>query len=132
MITNATTQELNEALEKINHRFDHNIIFRELKQISKNRRQFTIRVIDSKKAGHGRGNDHPNWTDRKGNPVKPRRLVSACWHVHGWLFEELINLNPLIFIKSRGQRIDKLGGNWEDYNVGSMIYPQAASDRCDC
>jgi hypothetical protein len=120
MTTNATIQELTQALNEVNKKFDGNIRFKTLDGINSKRNTFTLTVYDSKKPG-GRMGQHG------------RHIAAACWHVHGYLFEALLKINPDIFIISGGKlRIDKTGGNWIDRNIGSMVQPLYYSEACDC
>ena len=120
MKTNATMQELNLALIEVNKRFDNNIKFKSLEGVNRKRNTFTLTVYDSKKPG-GRMGQHG------------KHIVAACWHVHGYLFEALLKINPEIYIISGGSmRIDKTGGNWQDRNIGSNYQPLMYSDACDC
>jgi len=121
MKTNATIQELNEALKEVNKRFGNNITFKTLGKLTSKRNTFTLTVIDSHKPGHRRG-FHNN-----------RLVHAACWHVHGYFFEALLNINSDIYILSGNKlRIDKNGGNWIDQNIGSIMKPLYYSEACDC
>jgi hypothetical protein len=123
MLTNATRDELEKALTKVNAKYGGNVKWNREPEPEGRRFRFTLRVISSKGPGHSRGFGF------KGELGK--RLPSACWHVHGDLFDALL-ANDGVYIISRGNRIDKDGGNWEDFNVGSMMYPVNASEKCDC
>lgn len=61
-----------------------------------------------------------------------RHTVNACWHVHGDFFDALLDLNPEIVIKTLNRTIDKKGGNWHDWNIGSIMYPRFYSEACEC
>jgi len=119
MQTNATKNELEEALIAVNEMFEDNVIFKEIKQISKNRIQFTLRTKKSREKGsritHS-GRHHP----------------SACFHAHGFFFDALFTINENIFIKSGRKKITKDSGNWEDRNIGSIMIPYMHSDACNC
>lgn len=52
-----------------------------------------------------------------------RRLVSAFWHAHGYLFDEIFRLDQGVKIWSMGKQINVNEGNWEDRNVGSYYSP---------
>jgi hypothetical protein len=120
MKTNATIEQLNTALEQVNKQYDGNIAFRETKQLSKNRVKFTLTVRDTRGPGHRRG-------------FSGRLVKAACWHVHGHFFDKLIRMDPEIFVISGGnKRITSKGGNWQDWNIGSVISPLYFSQACDC
>lgn len=119
MITNANRNELEEALIAVNEMFEDNVIFKEIKQLSKNRIQFTLRTKKSRENGSRisySGRHHP----------------SLCWHGHGFFFDALFTINENIFVSSRGKKITKDAGNWEDANIGSMMIPLMHSDACEC
>ena|SRR3972149_2553692 len=132
MITNATVQELQSALVTVNEKtYGGNLIFNRLE--AKGRRvHFTLRVQDSHKLGARLSCPHLSWTTKKGNEYKQRHMVSACWHAHGHFFEALFEVNPEAWIKARGNKIDKNGGNWEDFDIGSVMYPAYMSELCEC
>jgi hypothetical protein len=48
-----------------------------------------------------------------------RNLACASWHAHGYLFEEIFNIEPRAVIYSCGKMITKDKGNWIDMNIGS-------------
>ena len=52
-----------------------------------------------------------------------RNLPKASWHAHGYIFEEIFELNPDAVIWSGGNKIDANEGNWQDRNVGSIYRP---------
>jgi hypothetical protein len=117
---NCTMEDMLTALVMVNRKYEGNILFRHLDHSGK-RLSFTLKVKDSKAPGHGRGHS--------GN-----RTASCCWHVHGHFFEELFNVRPeaVVYSSRTGKWITKDGGNWEDYQVGSMMSPKRASQACDC
>ena len=51
MITNATIQELETALEKVNKDYNNNLIFNRLEQKTKNRVSFTLKIKSTKQNG---------------------------------------------------------------------------------
>ena len=87
MITNATIDELEAALRKVNEKYEDNITFKTIGWKSKNRRTFTLTVVDSRGKGGRRG--------RQGQRVK-----AACWHVHGDFFDALFEINEDAFVNS--------------------------------
>lgn len=104
MTTNATINELHQALRLINLNYDGNISFETLKQVSSKRISFTLRaksgLIGARKSASG------------------RNMPKASWHVHGELFDTLFKINPTIFIISLGKKITITGGNWQDQKIG--------------
>jgi hypothetical protein len=128
-IVNVTEKDLKEALARINKKYENNIAFANFQQISKNRYNVTLRVKDSKKAGHRIA----CWAYVNG---KVRRLPYACWHVHGDFFDTLLDINPNAVIYALNRKIYKKGneviGNWEDWNIGSIMYPLYYSEACEC
>ena len=62
----------------------------------------------------------------------PARHKALCWHGHGDFFDMLIAVNENAVIKSAGRTIDKNGGNWQDWNVGSILNPVLFSQLCEC
>lgn len=44
------------------------------------------------------------------------------------MFDEIFKLEPDTVIYSGGKKITKYYGNWEDFNVGGLMFPLYASD----
>jgi hypothetical protein len=114
---NCTVQELQMALEIINHKYEGNIRFKRLD--GGKTPQFTL-TVNSSKAKGGRLGQHG------------RRIAAACWHVHGDFFDALLKVNPSAVITTAFARIDADGGNWQDKNIGSIMFPMYYSEACDC
>jgi len=135
LVKNATIYQMNLALTKLNKKYDDNIIWNRAPEYKGGQLQFTLRVKSSKGKG-ARINKH---CEMFGKP--PRRSVSACWHVHGDFFDILLYIEPEAIIKSsmnpRAIVIykDSTGtviGNWQDWNIGSCMYPIRYSESCLC
>ena len=52
-----------------------------------------------------------------------RKLAAASWHAHGYLFATILDIEPDAVIVSLGKTINAEGGNWQDWNCGSMMEP---------
>jgi len=112
--------DLMNALKEVNKKYDNNIIWnREPEQINNNAFRFTLKVKDSKKPGHRLG-------------FTGRRLINACWHVHGDFFDALLKINQDANITAGTLHINKDGGNWQDRNIGSQMQPLYYSEACEC
>jgi hypothetical protein len=48
------------------------------------------------------------------------------------MFDVMIEADQNVFIRSAGKVINKDGGNWQDWNKGSMMMPVQASQCCEC
>ena len=118
MLTNATQEELHQALNSVNAEYEGNICFNRLEQQGR-RVRFTLKVHDSHKPGSRLGHSG-------------RHLACACWHAHGHFFDKLFDTNPDAWIRSGKQKITKDGGNWEDRNIGSMMFSLYFSEACEC
>jgi hypothetical protein len=118
IIKNAAPIDLEEALSRVNLKYGNNIVWNRKPEPIGRRFRCTLRVISSRGPGHRIG-------------FTGRHLISACWHVHGDFFDALFDINPNIVIVSRGKEITR-ATNWEDYNVGSLLYPMYASEACEC
>ncbi len=114
-----TIQDLERALEEVNKLYDNNIEFNHIPEMKGRQVVFTLRVKDSKGKGHFYSNSG-------------RRLISACYHVHGNFFEELFKLKPEANILSMAIKITK-DNVWDnDFKVGGLYDYQWASELCDC
>lgn len=119
MITTASIRTLENALKVVNTQYGKNIIFREIKQISKNRVQFTLRTVKSRAPGSRIS-------------YSGRHIPAACWHVHGHFFEAVFAIDTSARIKSGNRWITREAGNWEDRNIGSIMRPMYHSEACEC
>lgn len=123
---NTTRQEMLEALTILNQKYDNNVEFVYLDwNTSRHAVQCTLRVKES----HGKGARLSQSQTSLGNH---RHLINACWHVHGDLFETILKLNPNVVIYAEKNKIDKHGGNWQDWNIGSIMNPLYYSEACEC
>ena len=122
---NTTISELEKALAIVNEKYDGNIRFKRLEQNGSGV-NFTLTVNSSREPGHRRGF---HGFDGK----EPKRLAAACWHVHGDFFDALFTVKPDAIVRSQGDKvITKDAGNWQDWNIGSQMYPMYYSEACDC
>jgi hypothetical protein len=116
---NTNVAEMEQALLDINLLFDNNVKW-EYITIGRSNIKFRLRVKDSRKKGARRGHTG-------------RRLINACWHVHGEFFDALFKINPNATIQAAGTGIiTNNSGNWIDRNIGSMMYPLYYSEACEC
>jgi len=129
---NCTMEELQAALDIVNVQYKGNVGWKSLdpqrKQIA-----FTLKVRDSKGPGHRLGFPQPPRSWKGETNWKPgKRMPFACWHVHGYFFEALFQVNPNAAVLSGRSWITKDGGNWQDRNIGSQAYPLMFSEACEC
>jgi hypothetical protein len=96
-----TTQQLQDAINTINKENDYKIIFNRYPEQKGNWLHFTIRSEFSKIPGAR-------------TAVSGRNLVSASWHAHGYLFDEIFEINKDAIVWSNGQKITSDSGNWQD------------------
>ncbi|KKK42986.1 hypothetical protein LCGC14_3169140 [marine sediment metagenome] len=124
-VRNITNDDMRRALMIVNKQYDNNVIWNRFESNGKGFR-FTLKVKDSKKAGHRLSQSLTSKSNRT-------RMASACWHVHGDFFEALLSINEDAVIKtSGGITINKDGGNWQDRNIGSQFSPLYFSEACEC
>lgn len=109
MKTTAKRATVLQAIDEINREHKYEI---ELNRDDHNGKWFNF-TIKSKRSGiPGSRTSHSG-----------RRLVSASWHAHGYLFDKILEIEPQAVIKSLNKTIDINGGNWEDMNIGSAYSP---------
>lgn len=134
MIARKVMQEdLYKALEVANQKYDGNIKFRRLDKEGSGFR-FTLTVNTSKGLGT-RLATSPLMSERSNgfiSPMKRRKIAAACWHVHGDFFDALFSVNPQATVRSRNNLITSNDGNWQDFNLGSQMFPVYASEACVC
>ena len=115
-VKGVTVQQLNEALEAVNQEQGYKLIWNRSPERQGNFLVFTIRSETSKIAGAKVS-------------FSGRNSPSASWHSHGYLFDAIFEICPEAIIKSLDKTITIDEGNWEDYNVGSRMCPQYASEQ---
>lgn len=128
MIIATTRNAIESAIYETRSVFDGNIEFRSIESTrtvpvadtDRNRFRATLTVRDSSGIG-------ASW-----NPVRNRRIAAACWHAHGTFFAILLRIDPAATIRTFSGTIDSSGGNWRDWNRGSMFEPWRASEGCHC
>jgi hypothetical protein len=110
-----TMHDLWQALQNTNDKHGYKLIFNREPERKGNFLHFTIR------------------SERSGIPgartsYSGRNLVSASWHAHGYFFEEILRIAPEAEIRTFNATITADGGNWQDFNCGSMMCPAYASE----
>ena len=126
---NCTVEQMERALSLVNKEFDNNIEWNRFDIVGLTI-HFTLKCKDSSKSGHRLGQSLTS----KGNR---RKMVSACWHVHGQFFDSLIcEVNQKATVKSLDKKLffngQDVENNWKDWNIGSKFSPLMASEACDC
>ncbi len=114
---------MNRALAIVNQKYNGNIEFNRFSHEG-NGFRFTLRVINSRLPGARLG-------------FTGKHLINACWHVHGNFFDALLNIYGHAKIKTAKRTIEKTAegqiiGNWEDWNIGSIMEPLYYSEACNC
>lgn len=124
ILSNCTKQDIDKALADVNGEFDGNIRLNNYQQLSGTglRHRVTLRVPDS----HGKGVHLSPHMEAFGH--KPRHTTSACWHAHGRFFDALPYGTR---IRTNGKVI-MAGDMWDDFNIGSRMFPIHASESCEC
>jgi hypothetical protein len=126
LFKNISIDQLNQALELTNKKYAGNVEFKNIAQKSKNVITATLKVKSSRGKGAKLG------VSGLMGYGTVKHTVSACWHVHGNFFESVFMVSPSAEITSLGKKITVHGGNWEDFNIGSIIHPVYASEACEC
>lgn len=135
LVKNATINQMDLALTELNKKYDDNIIWNRAPEHIGNQLRFTLRV----KSSRGKGAKLGRIGEQVGKPA--RHTINACWHVHGDFFDILLDMVPEAVVKSSivtGDIViykDSTGtviGNWQDWNIGSIMYPVMYSESCLC
>ena len=108
MKTNATRQTIISAIEIVNKREGYQI---ELNRDDQTGKWYNF-TLKSKSGIPGARTSHSG-----------RNLACASWHAHGYIFDEIFNIEPEAVIYSGGEKITKNFGNWQDRNIGSVYQP---------
>ena len=127
----ATKDQIEKALQETNTIFDNNVVFNRFSPAGKHF-AVTLKTSDSHGSGSRLGFPEYNWQTRE-IVKKGKHMAIACWHVYGVFFDKLFEQNRDIEIISNGEKITRSnGGNWNDRNIGSQMFPMAYSDACEC
>lgn len=109
MKTTAKQETVKKALEAVNSEYGYRLEFNRADQSGK---WFNFTIQSGKSGVPGSRTSHSG-----------RKLKSASWHAHGYLFDKILEMDPQAVIKTAGKAIDINGGNWEDWNCGSDHSP---------
>lgn len=110
-----TIQQLELCLEQVNQERGYKLIWNRRPVIEGHYIHFTIRSEKSKIPGAR--------TSYNG-----RNMTSASWHAHGYLFDKIWDINPEAVIYSGGRKMLGKSYNWQDYNIGSIMFPKFFSE----
>jgi len=121
VIIGAELKQIQAALDEVSASYGGNVIFNRFPESmgftrdGRPKFRLTLRVESS--AGPGARLSHQG-----------RRMVAACWHVHGRFFMALpagctIKAGPLTLTPV---------SPWYDFNIGSMAVPLMYSEACGC
>jgi hypothetical protein len=125
LVRNVTREQLDQALAKTNEEFGGNIAFDTFHPTNTKQTHWrvTLCTFDSKAKG---SRVHIRYDF--GGKQNTRRSRHACWHVHGTFMDAL---PPDTTITTAG-RTKHPGDQWEDWNIGSMMFPVYFSESCGC
>jgi hypothetical protein len=146
-VTRVNENEMWKALGEVNKRFDNNVDFFIMERRN-GKLHFRLKTISNKEPGHTLGYPRKYYNKKydeflnsvkraNGIPEEPEYLTKqsnfrwACWHVHGYFFEELFKINPKAKVYSGGKKITVDEGNWEDWVISSF-HGMRSSDLCNC
>ncbi len=115
---------LSDALFELNIKYNGNIEWKkDPEKVSVKNRGFRIslKVKDSSGIGARRS--------RNGH-----KMISACFHAHGDLFDILFNYGANRIVTEYHGRNDMKSkeDNWKDSNIGSRYFALYHSEACDC
>lgn len=123
---NVTEQQLRRAMDVVNEKYGHNVMWNREPEYAGRSMRFTIRV----KSGHGPG--------AKRSAGSGRRTASACWHLHRDFMVALFDQAPdarlktaLADYRGRDDFLSKFPSTGE-VNAGSIMHPGQLQDCCDC
>ncbi len=129
LIKYASENQIVHALEVANEHFGGNLTFNRTGQRGKDW-LITLRVRDSRGPGHRLSPPrYLPWGDSNFQQGKQRRLISACWHAHGRFIDALPE--SAVVLTARGLKIHP-GDPWNDFNIGSQMFPYQMSEACEC
>ncbi len=118
-IRNMSKEEIEQALEETNKKFNDNIIFKKL--IEGKTFTVTLKVKDSRQKGSRIGS-------------KGQRMCAACWHAHNAFIKNIFKIKPDAIVISLKHKIDKKTYDADDFdiNMGNTSDPTRLSKMCNC
>lgn len=108
-VTNISKAQLQSAINAVNKKHGYDIIFNRSPEQKGKYIHFTIRSSKSGIPGSRVS-------------LNGRKLISASWHAHGYLFEEILKISPDANIITGSNNINKDGGNWKDWRISWYIH----------
>lgn len=138
IVRRTNLEELEKALKTINRdKYEDNLEFRRIEYVSKSRGGGeTWRLTLKPKNSRGPGGRISVMGIVWGEGI--RHVSAVCWHGHGDFFDALLSINPHAVFNVAGNRKiyvnlhAEVVGNWEDRNIGSIMYPMYYSEACHC
>ena len=124
LIRNVSRLDLERALAEANKHFEGNVIFNRCEPA--NQKQTAWNVTLKVKSSKGKGAKVSHNAEFWGGNL--RYLPCACWHAHGYFLDAL---PPEAVVHTAGHTVHP-GDTWQDWNVGSQLYPVYFSELCDC
>jgi hypothetical protein len=115
MKTTAKLEIVKQAIEAVNKEHGYKIILKDSKQLTKNILNFTIR------------------SEKSGIPgscysYRGRKSVSASWHAHGYVIDEIFRLSPDCYVESLGKRYFVDTWRWHDRQLNNILNPIYTSE----
>jgi len=108
---------LKRALSHVNSLFHNNIIM----EAEDRGLYFLVRLKVKNSKGKG-ARRSPNG----------RKLINACWHVHGEFIEKIFKLDKEAVVYTVGEVFRSDNWYWKDWNAGSLMNPIYISELCSC
>lgn len=130
-ISNCTRGDLFYALTGTNNKYRGNIRFFEgtPEQLDKKGRSWRVRLAVHDCHELGAKLNVSYWGLEGVQHL--RRSNSACWHVHGDFFNALPE-GTKIHTAAASYTCPLREWEWQDFNVGSLMFPVYASESCLC
>lgn len=128
---NVSKEDLERALKMVNKKYHQNITFKRGPEPKGKRWLITLTVNNAnKKKGTTRGARlGPSGLMGYGSI---HHIAAACWHVHGDFFDILWDIQPKMEVRGGGFHYTNPTQNWQNRNIGSIMYPVYFSEACDC
>ena len=117
MKTNATPQDLIQALRITNNIFSGNIVFTLYPAVKGSHTHFGLQVSKA---------------DQPGASHDPKIMGSVCWHVLGHFFNALFVVNPDCHIHTALGKFSREFGTWSSSPIGAVFNTELYRDLCGC
>jgi hypothetical protein len=125
LVRNVKENQLRDAIDKTNKEFEGNVRLLDIRRANSKGTHWRLRL--GVWNNRGRGAKLSIRYDLDGKEYV-RHLSYACWHVYGTFMDNLPEGTSILI----SGRTKHPGEHWDDWNIGSLMFPVYFSESCEC